>query len=120
MPKLPADGKAGLLVDNLLRRGQFSRARAAPPRGRPHRQFTVTGLRVLMAVSMHLVNASSCTFSLEQLELLHVSLVRRDEAAPAGESLCFVQHPALLLVSDGDLARTATLRPRILEQELIP
>ena len=117
MPEFAADRQARLLVNNLLRRGQFFGARTARSRRRPAGDLAVASLRILVAVAMNPVDAGLGALMLEAPELLHVALVGRNKAAPAGEVFRLVEHPALFFIADRDFPRSPALGPGVLQRK---
>ena len=117
MPQFQTDRESRLLVNHLLRCGQFLGAWAAGGWRSPSGEFPVARLRVLMAVAVHPVAVSPGALVLEASELLHVALVGRNEAAPAGEALGLVEYPALVFIADPDFPLAAALGPGVLQNE---
>ncbi len=117
MPQFPADRESCLLVNHLLRCGQFLGAWSAGGWRSPPGEFPVPRLRILVAVAVHPVATGPGALILEASELLHVAFVGRDEAAPAGEALRLVEHPALLFIADRDFPLAAALGPGVLQNE---
>ena len=84
MPQFPADREPCLLVNRLLCCGQFLGAWAAGGWRSPAGEFPVASLCILVAMSVHPVATGPGALVLEASELLHLALVGRIEAAPAG------------------------------------
>ena len=119
MPQLCADREPSFPVQLALFGRQILGPRTTCCRCRPSGEFPVADLRVLVSMPVDAVHACRCALVFEAPQLLDVASVCRNEAAPACQSLGFIEHQALLVVADRDLAGAAALGPGVLQRELV-
>ncbi len=95
MTQLVADGEASLTIDGLLLVRELLSGRPALRRTCPAGQLPIALLRILMTVTVNMMDAGGRALRLEPLQLLHVIASIRNQAAADGEPRCFVNEIAV-------------------------
>ena len=104
MAKLRADPEPGIAIDCLLLGRELPGGRPALRRTGPAGQLPVSLLRVLVAVSVHVLDSRRHALRLKSLQLLNVARRLWDQASADRELLGFVEYQALLCRANRNLA----------------